>query len=40
VAAALYRALFLDLAKWPHVQTWLTQCWGRPPAKRVRAMRE
>lgn len=40
VAAALYRALFLDLSKWPHVQTWLNLCWERPAAKRVRAMRE
>jgi glutathione S-transferase len=40
VAGALYRALFLDLSKWPHLQAWLTQCWLRPPAKRVRAMRE
>lgn len=40
VAAALYRALSLDLAKWPHVQTWLNRCWERPAAKRARAMRE
>jgi glutathione S-transferase len=40
VAAALYRALFIDLSKWPHVQAWLTRCWERPAAKRVRAMRE
>jgi len=40
VAGALYRALFLDLSKWAHLQTWLTQCWARPAAKRVRAMRE
>lgn len=40
VASALYRALFLDLAKWPHVQTWLNCCWERPAAKRARAMRE
>ena len=40
VAAALYRALFLDLAKWPHVQKWLKTCWERPAAKKVRAMRE
>ena len=40
VAAALYRALFIDLAKWPHVQAWLKRCWERPAAKRVRAMRE
>ncbi len=40
VAGALYRALFLDLSKWAHLQAWLTQCWARPAAKRVRAMRE
>lgn len=40
VASALYRALFLDLAKWPHVQAWLKRCWDRPPAKKARAMRE
>jgi glutathione S-transferase len=40
VAAALYRALSLDLAKWPRVQAWLHRCWDRPAAKRARAMRE
>ena len=40
VASALYRALTVDLAKWPHVQTWLKTCWERPAAKKVRAMRE
>jgi len=40
VGGALYRALFLDLSKWPHLQAWLTQCWQRSAAKRVRAMRE
>lgn len=40
VAAALYRALSLDLRKWPHVQAWLARCWDRPAAKRARAMRE
>ena len=40
VAAALYRALTVDLAKWPHVQTWLKTCWERPAAKKARAMRE
>jgi len=40
VAAALYRALVLDLGKWPHVQAWLHRCWERPAAKRARAMRE
>jgi glutathione S-transferase len=40
VAAALYRGLALDLAKWPYVQAWLNRCWERPAAKRARAMRE
>ena len=40
VAGALYRALFLDLAKWPHLKDWLNRCWDRPAAKRARAMRE
>lgn len=40
VASAMYRALFLDLAKWPRVQDWLNRCWGRPAARKARAMRE
>jgi glutathione S-transferase len=40
VAAALYRALTVDLDKWPHVKAWLHRCWERAPAKKVRAMRE
>ncbi len=40
VAAALYRALAIDLGKWPHVQAWLNRCWERPAAKKARAMRE
>ena len=40
VASALYRALTIDLSKWPRVQTWLKTCWDRPAAKKVRAMRE
>ena len=40
VAAALYRALALDLGKWPHLQAWHNRCWERPAAKRARAMRE
>ena len=39
VAAALYRALAMDLGKWPHLDAWLKRCWDRPPAKKVRAMR-
>ena len=40
VAAALYRALVMDLGKWPRLQAWLKRCWERPAAKKVRAMRE
>ena len=40
VAAALYRALTLDLSKWPKLKAWLTRCWERPAAQKVRAMRE
>lgn len=40
VASALYRALALDLAKWPRVKTWLHRCWERPAGKRARTMRE
>ena len=40
VAAALFRALTLDLAKWPHLKTWLHRCWERPPAQKARAMRD
>ncbi len=39
VASALFRALSVDLAKWPHVQAWLQKCWERPAAKKARAMR-
>ncbi len=40
VAAAMYRALFMDLGNWPHVKDWLARCWDRPAAKKARAMRE
>src|SRR5574342_366937 len=40
VAAALYRALSMDLARWPRVQSWLNRSWDRPAAKKARAMRE
>jgi glutathione S-transferase len=40
VASALFRALSIDLGKWPHVKAWLEKCWERPAAKRARAMRE
>ena len=40
VASALYRALTVDLGKWPHVQAWLNRCWERPAGKKARALRE
>ena len=40
VASALYRALSLDLSKWPHLEAWLKRCWERPAAKKAREMRE
>ena len=40
VAAALFRGLSMDLAKWPHVHKWLHGCWERPAAKKARAMRD
>jgi glutathione S-transferase len=40
VAGALYRGLFMDLTRWPHVQAWLQRCWARPAAKHARSMRE
>ncbi len=39
VAAALFRALSLDLSRWPQLQAWLNRCWDRPAAKQARAMR-
>jgi glutathione S-transferase len=40
VASALYRALSIDISKWPHVQRWMNRCWERPAAKKARAMRD
>lgn len=40
VAAALYRGLSIDLARWPKVNAWLHRCWDRPAAKQAKAMRE
>jgi len=40
VAAALFRALTLDLAKWPKLNAWLRRCWERPAAQKAKAMRE
>ena len=39
VASALFRALSVDLAKWPHLKAWLERCWDRPAAKKAKAMR-
>lgn len=39
VAGALFRALTLDMSKWPHVQAWLRRCWDRPAAQKAKAMR-
>ena len=40
VASALYRALSVDLAKWPRLDAWMKACWGRPAAQKARAMRD
>ena len=40
VAAALFRALTLDLGKWPKLNAWLHKCWNRPAAQKAKAMRE
>ena len=40
VAAALFRGLSMDLAKWPRLEAWLKRCWDRPAAKKAREMRE
>jgi glutathione S-transferase len=40
VAAALIRALTLDLGKWPKLNAWIHRCWERPAAKKAKAMRE
>ena len=40
VAAALFRALSLDLGKWPKLKAWLHRCWERPAAQKAKAMRE
>ena len=38
-ASALFRALSIDLGKWPHIKAWLERCWERPAAQRAKAMR-
>ncbi len=40
VAGALYRALSIDLGKWPSFDAWLHRCWDRPAAKHARSLRE
>jgi len=40
VAGALYRALSIDVGKWPNFDAWLHRCWARPAAKHARALRE
>ena len=39
VAGALFRALSLDLSKWPYIKAWLNRCWDRPAAQKAKAMR-
>jgi len=38
VAAAMFRALSMDLARWPGVKDWLDRCWSRPAGQKVKAM--
>ena len=38
VAAAMFRALSMDLARWPGVKEWLDRCWSRPAGQKVKAM--
>ena len=38
VAAAMFRALSMDLARWPGVKDWLNRCWDRPVGQKVRVM--
>ena len=40
VAGALYRALSIDISRWPHVDAWIKRCWERPAATKARAMRD
>lgn len=40
VAGALYRALSIDITKWPNFDAWLHRCWDRPAAKHARSLRE
>lgn len=38
VAAAMFRALSMDLVRWPGVKEWLDRCWSRPAGQKVKAM--
>jgi glutathione S-transferase len=40
VAGALYRALSIDLGRWPQLDAWMQRCWSRPAAKHARSLRE
>lgn len=40
VASALYRALSIDVSKWPALDAWLHKSWERPAAKHARSLRE
>ncbi len=40
VAAAMFRALSMDISRWPKTQAWLKRCWDRPAAQKAKAMRE
>jgi glutathione S-transferase len=40
VAGALYRALSIDLGRWPQLNAWMQRCWSRPAAKHARSLRE
>jgi glutathione S-transferase len=40
VAAALFRALSIDLAQWPKLDAWMKACWARPAAAKARALRD
>jgi len=40
VAAAIYRLLQMDLAKYPAVDAWLDRCYSRPAALSARKLRE
>jgi glutathione S-transferase len=39
VAAAINRAVDMDLSAWPHLKDWLVRCLDRPAARRALALR-